>query len=167
MRSTGSSGTRSIIHPGKSAARRGLPSPPRPDSRPDPSQLRGRWPLAGPPEPSPGSRCPRRQRGPDPARGERGEVNQLLAGKVRPLRLQATHSGCSTPGISARMIDPWAPCWDTPGRPSFPLTAVSGSPDTLLYPREAASREPWHPEGGRARPREANSYHRGPACLSR
>ena len=37
-----------------------------------------------------------------------------------------------------------------PGRPSFPLTAISGAPDTPLHPREAASREPWHPEVGPA-----------------
>ena len=62
-----------------------------------------------------------------------------------------------------------------PGRPSFPLTAISGAPDTPLHPRKAASREPWHPEIGPAgsapaaeqpgrgaivaRPRKANSYH--------
>jgi hypothetical protein len=98
-------------------------------------------------------------------RGSSGAVSRIevstAAKGTRPCARRARRS------ISARMIDPWAPCWDTPGRPSFPLTAVSGSPDTLLYPREAASREPWHSEGGRARPREANSYHRGPACLSR
>lgn len=32
-----------------------------------------------------------------------------------------------------------------PGCPSFPLTALSGPPDTPFQPREAASQEPWQP----------------------